>query len=60
MSKFVLPLLIVAFFIGFYEQSKDQPNVYVVIVCVAAFMFGMAKLMSKVPSKNPKDKDGIL
>lgn len=60
MSKFVLPLLIVAFFVGFYEQTKDHPNVYVVIVCVAAFMFGMAKLMSKVPSKNPKDKDGIL
>lgn len=44
---------------GYAEQSKAQPNPYILIASVIIVMFGMSKLMSKVPSKKTEDKDGI-
>ena len=50
----------IAIFFAFYEYSKPNPNMYIVIITIVVFMLGMMKLMSKVPSKKPEDKDGIL
>ncbi len=60
MKKFLLPIMAIAIFFCFYEYSKPNPNIYIVLIAIAIFMFGMMKLMSKVPSKKPEDKDGIL
>ena len=50
----------IAIFFAYLEQSKASPNIYITIIAIVVFMFGMMKLMGKVPSKKPEDKDGIL
>lgn len=60
MKKLLIPIMAIAIFFAFYEQSKEVPNIYITIISMVVFMFGMVKLMSKVPSKKPEDKDGIL
>jgi len=48
--------LFTAAFIAFYEQSKPEPNKYIMVGAIVVFMLGLMQLMSKVPSKN-KDND---
>ncbi len=57
MRKFLFVLIIVSFFIAFYNQTKEKPNVFITAIAVIVFMFGMMKFSSKLPSKN-QDKDG--
>jgi len=45
-------LLFAAAFAALFEQSKEKPNVYVMVAAIAVFMLGLMQLMSKVPSKN--------
>jgi uncharacterized membrane protein len=52
MKKLALPFIIVAVIIGIYEQSKEKPNIYVVITVIIVFMYGMMKLSAKTPSKH--------
>ncbi len=40
-----------------YEQSKEKPNVYIMIVAIIIFMYGMMRLTSKVPSKNQDNSE---
>lgn len=37
---------------AFYEQTKPNPNVFIQVIGVLAFFYGMMKLMSKVSSNN--------
>ncbi len=60
MKKLLLPITAVAFFFAYSEQTKPKPNVFIVVICVAIIAAGMIKLMAKVPSKNPEDKNDIL
>jgi hypothetical protein len=60
MKKLLLPIMCIAIFFAFYEQTKPNPNIIITVIAIAVFMFGMMKLMAKVPSKKPEDKDGIL
>lgn len=60
MRKTLLPIMCIAIFFAFYEQTKPKPNIIITVIAIAVFMFGMMKLMAKVPSKKPEDKDGIL
>ena len=48
--------MIIAIFIAFYEQSSEDKNVYIMIIAIVVFMFGMMRLSSKTPSKN-QDKE---
>jgi hypothetical protein len=52
MKKLVLPFVIVAIALGLYEQTKEKPNTYVLVITVLIFMYGMMKLSAKTPSKN--------
>ncbi|WP_298393107.1 hypothetical protein [Flavobacterium sp.] len=52
MKKILIPILIVAFFVAFWNQNNEQPNLYITIISVIVFMFGMMKLSAKVPPKN--------
>ena len=54
MRKFSVLIMIIAAFVAFYEQSIPGKNVYVMVIAVVVFMFGMMKLSAKVP---PKDKE---
>lgn len=40
-----------------YEQSKPHPNVYIMILAIIIFMYGMMRLTAKVPSKNQDNSD---
>lgn len=52
--------MIIAIMIAFYEQVSEKKNVYVTVIAIAVFMFGMMKLSAKIPSKNQdKDDDNI-
>lgn len=52
MKKLLIPIMFVAIIIALYEQSKDKANIYIQVVAVIIFMYGMMRLSSKVPSKN--------
>jgi hypothetical protein len=56
MKKLLYPLLFASILLALYEQSKQNPNRYIVVGAIAVFMFCMMRLSSKIPSKN-KDKD---
>lgn len=55
MKTIYIILFFAAAFVALFEQSKAHPNMIIMIGCIVIFMFGMMKLMSKVPSKNLKD-----
>lgn len=44
--------MIVAIGIGLYEQSKETPNRYIMIIAIVIFMYGMMRLSAKTPSKH--------
>jgi arginine exporter protein ArgO len=56
MKKIMIPMMLVAFLIAFYEQQKMTSNVYITVGAVAIFMYGMMRLSAKTPSKN-QDKN---
>ena len=49
--------MIIAILIAFYEQSKADSNVYITVMAVVIFMYGMMRLSAKTPSKNQEDTD---
>jgi hypothetical protein len=57
MKKAVLPIMIIAILVAFYEQSLDKKNVYIQVISIVIFMIGMMKLSAKVPSKNQDKED---
>ncbi len=57
MKKWLLPIMIIAILIAFYEQSLEKKNVYISVIAIAVFMFGMMKLSAKTPSKNQDKED---
>ncbi|MFV5685279.1 hypothetical protein ACM55I_07510 [Flavobacterium sp. GB2R13] len=57
MKKFLIPIMIIAIIIALYEQVKAEKNVYVMVVTIVVFMFGMMQLSAKTPSKNQDKED---
>lgn len=59
--KTIYILLIFALaFIALFEQSKAEPNKFIMIAAMMAFVYGLSRLMAKVPSKgerNAEDND---
>lgn len=56
MKKFVVPIMIIAVMVAFYEQQKADKNIYILAIAIGIFMFGMMNLSAKIPSKN-QDKE---
>lgn len=54
MRKLMIVLVLAAIGVAFYEQSKPQPNVYIMAAAVIIFMYGVMRLSAKIPGK----KDG--
>ena len=40
-----------------YEENKSDKNVYIIIISIVIFMFGMMRLSAKTPSKNQEKED---
>ena len=57
MKKLLLPIMFIAILIAFYEQSLEKKNVYILVIALAVFMFGMMKLSAKTPSKNQEKEE---
>lgn len=57
MKTIYIVLFFAAAFVALYEQSTGHPNLFIMIGCIAIFMMGMMKLMSKVPSKSEQYKE---
>ena len=57
MKKFIIPIMILAILVAMFEQGQVQKNVYVQVVAIVVFMFGMMRLSAKTPSKNQDKED---
>jgi len=52
MKKIYIPIMTLAGIFALYEQSKAKPNIYIMVIAIIIFMYGMMRLTAKVPSKN--------
>ena len=57
MKKILIPIMIIAIIVALYEQVNAEKNVYVMVVAIVVFMFGMMQLSAKTPSKNQDNED---
>jgi uncharacterized membrane protein YoaK (UPF0700 family) len=57
MKKFLIPMMIVAIIVAFYEQVSAEKNTYIMIIAIVIFMMGMMQLSAKTPSKNQDKED---
>lgn len=57
MKKFVISILLVAIIAVLYGQVNAEKKIYVLVIAVVIFMFGMMKLSAKTPSKNQDKED---
>lgn len=49
--------MLLAILIAFFEQVSAEKNVYVTVVAIVVFMFGMMRLSAKTPSKNQEKEE---
>lgn len=56
MKTFKILIMILAISIALYEQVSADKNIYITVIAIVVFMFGMMQLSAKTPSKNP-DKE---
>lgn len=49
--------MILAISVALYEQVSEQKNVYITVIAIVVFMFGMMQLSAKTPSKNQDKED---
>lgn len=50
-------IMIVAIGVALYEQSKPDKNLYLMVIAIVVFMYGMMRLSAKTPSKNQDKED---
>lgn len=42
---------------GLYEQTQPHPNIWIQVIAVVIFFYGMMRLMAKVPSENQEREE---
>lgn len=57
MKTFKILIMILAISVALYEQVSDDKNIYVMVIAIAVFMYGMMQLSAKTPSKNQEKED---
>lgn len=57
MKIIVILIMLIAIGVAFYEQTTADKNVYVGVIAMAIFMFGMMRLSAKTPSKNQEKEE---
>ena len=50
-------MMVIAILIALYEQSKGDKNVYIMVIAIVIFMYGMLRLSAKTPSKNQEKEN---
>ena len=56
MKTFKILIMILAISVALYEQVSAEKNIYITVIVIVVFMFGMMQLSAKTPSKN-QDKE---
>ena len=49
--------MLIAIFAALFEQRKEAPNLFIIVISIIIFMFGMMRLSAKTPSKNQENDD---
>lgn len=49
--------MVIAIGVAFYEQTKPDKNVYLIVMAIIIFMYGMMRLSAKTPSKNQDQEE---
>lgn len=57
MKKLLIPMMVVAIIVAIWQQNKSDKNIYVMIIAIVIFMYGMMRLSAKTPSKNQDKED---
>ncbi|NJM78622.1 MAG: M3 family oligoendopeptidase [Flavobacterium sp.] len=58
MKNFIYTILLFSLGVyAIYEQSKPEPNKFIMFGAFALFMVGLYKIMKKIPSKNEQDDE---
>jgi len=57
MKIFKILIMILAISVALYEQVSDDKNVYIMVVAIVVFMYGMMQLSAKTPSKNQEKEE---
>lgn len=57
MKTFKILIMILAISVALYEQVSDDKNIYVMVIAIAVFMYGMMQLSAKTPSKNQEKEE---
>ncbi len=52
MKTFKILIMILAISVALYEQVSADKNIYITVIAIVVFMFGMMQLSAKTPSKN--------
>ncbi|MCC9064195.1 hypothetical protein [Flavobacterium piscisymbiosum] len=52
MKTFKILIMILAISVALYEQVSAEKNIYITVIAIVVFMFGMMQLSAKTPSKN--------
>lgn len=57
MKIFKILIMVLAISIALYEQVSEEKNIYIMVVAIVIFMFGMMQLSAKTPSKNQEKEE---
>ncbi|MCD9577177.1 hypothetical protein [Flavobacterium soyae] len=57
MKAFKILIMILAISVALYEQVSDDRNIYIMVIAIAVFMYGMMQLSAKTPSKNQEKEE---
>lgn len=57
MKTFKIIIMILAISVALYEQVSAEKNIYITVIAIAVFMYGMMQLSAKTPSKNQEKEE---
>ncbi|MFB9079870.1 hypothetical protein ACFFLS_08265 [Flavobacterium procerum] len=57
MKAFKILIMILAISVALYEQVSEEKNIYIMIIAIVVFMYGMMQLSAKTPSKNQNKEE---
>ena len=57
MKAFKILIMILAISVALYQQVSADKNIYIMVIAIAVFMYGMMQLSAKTPSKNQEKEE---
>ncbi|TAF68385.1 MAG: hypothetical protein EAZ58_09075 [Flavobacterium sp.] len=57
MKKLMILIMAIGIGLALYEQARPEKNVYLMVIGIVIFMYGMMRLSAKTPSKNQEKEE---